>query len=232
MSEDFKNKLSKIVHKDPNDDDETLILLEQEAYNYIDILYPYFNIGIENKTVLEIGAFEGWHTCIVEDHNPKSMTLIEPNVGSCDHLKSFFPNADVINDDILMYLETPRQFDVVVCCGVLYHLHAPLHLLELIANRVNPEIVILETYTGEDPEYESDLLYDATFNVEENENCPGQRYTLNGWKTAGLSLMISQSVIDYSMNNLGYELVNKCNLFGKTKHPSKDRVTLSTWKRK
>jgi hypothetical protein len=34
--------------------------------------------------------------------------------------------------------------DVVVCFGVLYHLHSPLHLLELIVNKSKPTTVMLE----------------------------------------------------------------------------------------
>ena len=60
-----------------------------------------------------------------------------------------------------------RPYDVVVCCGLLYHLLAPLHLLEMIVNYSKPKkIIISNIAVGEDGvapyEYENKVLGRST----------------------------------------------------------------------
>jgi hypothetical protein len=54
------------------------------------------------------------------------------------------------------------RYDVVVLMGVLYHLHSPLHLLEMIINKIRPEMLIIETATGEPYHVAVDTEYSGT----------------------------------------------------------------------
>ena len=163
---------------------------------YLDKLYPYLNI-CENKKVLEIGPFMGMHTQVVQSHNPKSITLVELNKNALIGLTynySKYEMIEIIKNDIFHYLEQPREFDVVLCLGVLYHLHAPLYLLELIVNRVSPKFICIESY--DTPLYTN----------EEDDNTLGARQLLPGWKSANISIKIPKETIINAMQNLGYKL--------------------------
>lgn len=163
---------------------------------YLTLLYPYFNI-CKDKTVLEIGPYIGMQTQVIYAHEPKSLTLVEPNRHAISTLKNHFGDkgVEIVHDDIFLYLEETHNFDVVVCCGVLYHLHAPLYLLELIVNRSSPQHVIIETYTS-----------NALFIDTEGDNTPGARQLMNDWKSVNMSIKIPKDAIINGMNNMGYRL--------------------------
>ena len=206
-------------------------IVDQEQIDYFQLIYPYFT-EVKNKKVLEIGAYKGWHTAIIEDYQPSHITCIEPHEEMCKILNNNFSNVEVIQDDIFQYLEKPRNFDVVVCCGVLYHFHSPLYLLELIANRINPEVVIIETTTGAKERDRTVAFNHAWVSIEENMNTGGARFSIDGWKSIDLACQYNQSVLDYAMNVLGYKLSNEINLYQKTTFLSKKDSLLSVWKRK
>ena len=163
---------------------------------YLDKLYPYLNICQDNK-VLEIGPFMGIHTQVAQSYNPEKITLVELNKGALKGLRAKFSrceNIEIIEDDIFHYLENPREFDVVLCLGVLYHLHAPLYLLELIVNRVSPKYICIESYdTG-------------LYTHQEGDNIPGARQLAPKWKSANISIKLPKEIIITAMQNLGYKL--------------------------
>lgn len=162
---------------------------------YLDSLYPYFNV-CKDKSVLEIGPYIGVQTQVIKANDPRQLTLVEPNLDGVIALQYHFHDAEIVNDDIFFYLADTHKFDVVVCFGLLYHLHSPLYLLELIANRVSPDHMIIETFTQTNP----------TFKIE-NDNTPGARQLINDWKSVNLTLYISKEIIISSMHNLGYKLL-------------------------
>lgn len=184
------------------------------SFGWINYLYQIQEIFqvIENKTVLEIGPYAGNHTYFLREFKPKSITLVEPNYEQgVKALQDKYPNCEVIHDDIMLYLEHERKFDVVMCFGVLYHLHSPIHLLELIANRCDPEYILLETTTGKALHENHD---DSAAYVSEDDNTPGNRYTVNNWKSAKMSMSVAQPVIDNALVNLGYNKFYDKNLHG------------------
>ena len=164
---------------------------------YLDSLYPYFDI-CRDKNVLDIGPYIGIQSQLIRAYNPKSLTLVEPNKDVIESLNTHFKseNTEVVNDDIFLYLETPRKFDVVSCCGVLYHFHSPLYLLELIANRISPAYVCIETYTNPNP----------TINVED-DNSPGARQLKNNWKSVNMAIKLPREIFITAMENLGYKVI-------------------------
>jgi SAM-dependent methyltransferase len=206
--------------------------LYDDYKNWANYLYTIQNAfkNITNKTVLEVGPFVGNHTILLEKFNPKSITLIEPNLtNGITELKRRFANHEIINDDIFLYLEKPRKFDVVMCYGVLYHLHSPIHLLEMIVNRCDPDYILLETTnghlysTGEDS---------GAFFVSEPDNTDGNRYSMGDWKSSKISVVVPQEIINLAMNNLGYKNIYFQNLYGKNLHISKQSVIISSWIKK
>lgn len=162
--------------------------------NYYLECYPVFDICANTK-VLEIGPLNGIHTPIILDKKPKSLTLVEYNEECYKQLLNTFPNCEIVYDDIFNYLNQTRDFDTVVCCGVLYHLHHPFWLLELIANKINPKNIILETYHHNLP----------PFIGEEEDNDVGNRQIKN-WKSCKMHIRPKTKSFITAMNNLDYTL--------------------------
>lgn len=164
---------------------------------YLSNCSPYFDC-CQGSKVLEIGPFNGTHTDLILSKNSTSLTLVEPNEDAYKTLLIKYSNTcEIIKDDIFFYLDQKRDFDVVVCCGVMYHLHSPFWLLELIANRINPKTFILESYF-----VSRGLAY-----TEEDDEMLGHRQLSDGWKSCQINVRISENMTINSMRKLGYKLI-------------------------
>lgn len=167
---------------------------------YLKECYPHFD-NCSNKNVLEIAPFRGTHTQVIESHGAKNITLVELNQEGLQGLRLYYPEHDIVENDIFDYLQIKRDFDVVVCCGLLYHLPSPLHLLELISNMVDPEFLYIETYTSPVLSFE-----------EEPDNDLGMRQLKPNYKSTKLALKITEDVLLLAIKNLGYELAKEIRL--------------------
>ena len=186
-----------------------MILNTPEWIQYIEETHSYFDL-CANKTVLEIAPNMGTHTQIIESNGAKNITLVEFNDYAISFLNRTQRKHTIVKDDIFNYLQTKREFDVVVCCGLLYHLHSPLYLLELIANMVDPEYLYIETYTA------PDLIFN-----DELDNNYGMRQIKQGYKSVGLSLLLTEEVLLRSIKNLGYTLIQESDYLAKPTNPVK-----------
>jgi SAM-dependent methyltransferase len=132
-------------------------------------LIPMFEEYCRNKTVIEIGSCNGNITQPIAAAKPAYLTCVEPNKEMIEILRYqqrmfdyllTHPEEDgtlqieqntvatkvdkIVNSTANDFYTNEQLADVVVCFGVLYHLHSPLHLLELIVNKSKPSTVILE----------------------------------------------------------------------------------------
>lgn len=193
---------------------------------YLERIYPEFEI-CQGRRVLEIGPFHGNHTRIISHYKPTHITVVEPLEYAHQFLYQWpIDNLEVQKCDIFSYLEKTQNFDVVVCCGVLYHLHSPLWLLELIANKINPTYIVLETF----------LRFMKNEHAHINEEvmgCPGSRVSVGDWKPIKLRLALSYEIFVTSMEQLGYQLVNVQDFlpenFDLKFH--KTNITFTVWKK-
>ena len=187
---------------------------------YIDLINnEYFPI-CKNKSVLEIGPCTGYHSDLIVQHCPTNFITVEPDLDCVQHLKTKLPQESVVHDDILFYLDQIRPFDVVVCFGVLYHLHCPLHLLEVIVNRCNPEYLLVDCTN----------CYDAVNFLPEGDNTTGHRQLLHNWKSAGFNLVPPLAVTQRALTNLGYTQVRTDMLLIHEYYP-KSNNWAGIWKR-
>lgn len=155
--------------------------------------HEYFYV-CKNKSVIEIGpGIEGIHSKVILKNNAKSLTVIEPE----PLVKQVHESINIIRDDVINVLSSKHPAEIIVCCGVLYHLHSPLHLLELIANNCDPDYIIL------------DCVYDqeSISFLKEPINRIGNRQTASAWKSCNFNLVIPFEIIAESMNHLGYTLI-------------------------
>jgi len=178
----------------------------------------YFYI-CKNKNVLEIGPNTTIHTDLIIKNNVKTVKLIEPNKSAAKYIKQKI-SVDIIEDDAMFILTEKHLVDVVVCCGVLYHLHSPLHLLELIVNNCDPEYIILDSVIDQK---------NISFLVEE-DNLSGNRQLRTDWKSSKFNLVAPFDIINLSMENMGYVLVKKDNI-RVIDYKSKNGVWVGLWKK-
>ena len=178
----------------------------------------YLNIctGLD---VLEIGPGPGHHSQLIINNDPKYFEVIEPNTELTSTLKNIYGIDSVVAHDALVVLSKPRRFDLVVCFGVLYHLHNPLHLLELIVNNCNPTYIMLDCVV--DPKN----LYFQKEPINEH----GCLFVEPGWKSSGYVLTaIPYDIVDQSLKNMGYNLV-KSNMLNVTDNFTKCNSWLALW---
>jgi len=132
-------------------DDEDLNPNQKQDINNIDYIKDIKHIYdiVKDKSVLEIACgnvrfIEG----IYNAYGIKSFTGVEPFEQWCTGGKKqleYHANFkwDMVHSRYEDYVVTEVP-DVVVCCGLLYHLSSPFHLLEWLAN-TNAEYIILES---------------------------------------------------------------------------------------
>lgn len=160
--------------------------------NYLKENYFYL---VKDKNVLEIAPLDGRQTRVILDQNPMSLTLVEADQSMVTQLTEQFPSADVVYEDIFKYFIKKYSYDVVVCCGLLYHLHSPLYLLELIINQANPEYLIIDSANCPN----EIAVYD-----EEEINVLGNFQAINEWKTCNLRTIAHYNTIKKALTNLEY----------------------------
>jgi hypothetical protein len=178
----------------------------------------YFTV-CKDKAVLEIGPNGGVHTDLIIKQVPKYLELIEPDI-NIHYINTIDEVDDIIINDIFFVLANPHPIDVVVCCGVLYHLHSPLYLLELITNNCDPEYIILDCVVDQN---------NISFLIEE-DNKSGNRQIMPGWKSAGYNLVAPFAIINQSMCNMGYELI-KHGEIRSCEIKSKENFWVGLWKK-
>jgi hypothetical protein len=109
---------------------------------YSGFLKDLFEQYTTGKRVLELGASCGIHTEIVREYADTLFT-VDPHI-------RYDPGGDITPDfygtanDYYKQVANP-EFDVVLCLGLLYHLHSPFHLLEQIVNLSKPKVLIVES---------------------------------------------------------------------------------------
>ena len=105
--------------------------------------------NLQGKSVLDIGCNNGLYSFLCEKKGAK-VTAID---NSCHFLQGCYTARKILNSGIKIYgmdlFDLPkkmnRAFDVVLFCGVLYHLKHPLKALEILFSATK-ELLILESH--------------------------------------------------------------------------------------
>ena len=96
--------------------------------------------GLEGKRVAELGPLEGAHTYMLERAGARRIDAIEANKQAflrCLIAKEIYGlrRARFHLGDFVTALDRPPRYDLIVACGVLYHMSNPLLLLSRLAQR-------------------------------------------------------------------------------------------------
>lgn len=110
--------------------------------------------GVRGKRVLELGPLEGGHTYMLEAAGAERVTAIEANVRAflkCLVVKEIaeLKKAEFLCGDFVEFLkQNTTVYDVILACGVLYHMTEPLRFLEMLS-RFTSSVVIFTHYYDE-----------------------------------------------------------------------------------
>jgi len=222
-------------------------------HRYIEKSYFHVCAG---KSTLEIGPSKGTQTPCIINNNPSVLTLVEADTNACQDLITQFTTADTINQDIFKYYRKPHKMDVVVCCGVLYHLHSPFQLLELIIKQSDPEYLVLDCvdtdsaagwfsneinvfeghplFKGKGPDdyttvYRNSTIYAVTIDQEPINN-PGMRQ-VNQEKNISFSVIFPTELYKTALASMGYQIVKFEKLGRKFKTKGKSNSWMGLWKK-
>lgn len=108
-------------------------------------------IDLKGKTVLDIGAMNGYHSLLAERRGAV-VTSIEPTQGGGDNWKCLQlalsankSNIKAIPVDLYSFHSKPNeQFDICFYFGVLYHVEDPIKELIMLRN-LTKEFALIET---------------------------------------------------------------------------------------
>jgi len=93
---------------------------------------------VEQMHVLECGPLEGGHTYMLENLGVASILSVEANTRAflrCLVLKELLAlqRSRFVLGDFVSYLRNSKRYDLIVACGVLYHLVNPVEALALMS---------------------------------------------------------------------------------------------------
>lgn len=97
--------------------------------------------GFENKQILELGPYEGYHTCYLHQNGAGQTVSVEGNPRNflkCLIVKNHYglDNTQFLLGDATKYLiRTKRTFDFILASGILYHLANPIAALRQMTDR-------------------------------------------------------------------------------------------------
>jgi hypothetical protein len=215
-SNETQNGSEQIMH--PFDHpSETATIAENNLDDWADSIDHNYLSVCQGKRVLEIASYNGTIARRILQHDPLSLVMVEPycipDVPLSDNIKH-------VSSDINLWLSEPRPVDVVICFGLLYHLHNSLHLTELIVNYCNPETIVFDSVVAPHP---------LAFNREIN-NTAGMRQTTEQWKYAPFNLITPFFIINNSLDHMGYDLVKSHHL--RCNELSKSNSWVAEWRKK
>jgi hypothetical protein len=138
--------------------------------------------SVANANVLEIGPMEGAHTFLLQHHGAH-VTAVEANKRAflkCLITKEIvgMPRARFLLGDCVQYLEQNKvHYDLVVACGVLYHMVNPLRFLEAVAARTDT-LYLWTHYIDEDTATVGSAEAKNLSTIREAHDFHGTRMTL------------------------------------------------------
>jgi hypothetical protein len=111
--------------------------------------------GFQDKTVLELGPLEAFHTAMMESKGAKLIRGIEGNADAylrCLVVKELL-NLKAARFELGNFVDFLREgdevFDIGVASGVFYHMKNPVELIELLSRRVKSLFVWTHYYDAE-----------------------------------------------------------------------------------
>lgn len=117
-------------------------------------------------------AREGWQVLGVEAR--------AENFRKCELIRRYstLPNLRFVHRDVKsLSRAADGEFDVVICCGLLYHLDDPFSHLDLLRELLAPSgLLFLDTHVAPDPEASRNCTYEPALSAAETIVHRGRQY--------------------------------------------------------
>ena len=142
------------------------------ARRLLKTLYPAQ--GLVGQSIIDLACLEGGYTVEFArmGMNALGVEVREANYQKCRYVKDnvSLPNLRFVKDDV-WNLEHYGHFDIIFCCGILYHLDRPREFIRLMGRCCNKAVIINTHFAPETPT-ESFKLSD----IDSNEGLSGRWY--------------------------------------------------------
>jgi 2-polyprenyl-3-methyl-5-hydroxy-6-metoxy-1,4-benzoquinol methylase len=111
-------------------------------------------VSVSGKSVLELGPYEGYHSYWLEKLGAASITSIESNRTSylkCLIVKDILKlKVELQLGNFLEYMQNcAERYDIVLACGVLYHMDDPIKLIQDMSNITDTLFLWTHYYSSE-----------------------------------------------------------------------------------
>lgn len=140
--------------------------------------------GVEGQRILELGPLEGGHTWALETRfGAEEIVAIEANQKAflkCLVAKEILrtTRSRFLLGDFNRYMaESGERFDLVVACGVLYHMEDPARHIQLVCS--SADAVFVWTHYYDRPIVEANPELARKFTAEREVEVDGYRHTLH-----------------------------------------------------
>lgn len=126
---------------------------ECEALNLARVNHALATVDMVSKTVLDAGCGVGHLGAVLRQHGAFPW-CVDARPANIERLRTLYPNLNHAVVDVESGPAAIGPFDVVFCCGLLYHLESPLRALRNLASALKPdgtlylETIILRTSMG------------------------------------------------------------------------------------
>lgn len=121
---------------------------DKEVFLFLEWIAPNTFETFDGKTVLECGCGGGQHTAMMAPH-AKSITAVDLNTADLVRERLDYLNVEAVDAD-LATMDLGRQFDIVICIGVIHHTDDPDATFRNIYRHCRPGgRVIIWTYSAE-----------------------------------------------------------------------------------
>jgi len=108
----------------------------------IETIYPE---GLSAKRIADLGCLEGGYTVEFArlGMNAVGIEVRKSNFDNCQFVREqlSLPNLTFINDDV-WNIGKYGPFDVIFCCGILYHLDNPARFVSMLSQHCNKALII------------------------------------------------------------------------------------------
>ena len=165
-----------------------------------------------DKTVLDIGAWDGFFAFLAEKWGASEVTALDIQLSRGFEIAKQILDSKVkhiVKDIIETKPEDVGTFDVVLFCGVLYHMKFPFFSLHRVANLTKSGgTLILETHALENKPIKvekfpnSDGVYetDCYMLFYPNDELAGDRCCWNGFTVEGVASMVED--VGFEINKI------------------------------
>lgn len=161
------------------------------------IKYMAYFLDVRDRRTLELGPFEGHHSIILEKMGVRENVAVEgrpENLAKCVRVKEKYglartvfvcQNIEALHSDRERPLFEP-PFDLVFCCGLLYHLPEPASALAWF--RRQAPVLFLGTHYAEP---RAKQRYDPTRFSDDLHEHDGARYRVMRYREGGIGDAVS-----------------------------------------